>query len=388
MQIQSVALSELNLDPSNVRKHDGKNLGAIKGSLAKFGQQKPIVVDAKGIILAGNGTYAAAKELGWDKIDVVRTDLEGPEAIAYAIADNRSSELAEWDIAGLGKELEALDAIGFDLEAIGFDEDDLAKMLPEVVPEEGLTDADAIPDNVDTRCRYGDLWTLDGHRLLCGDSTNIQHVERLMAGEKADMVFTDPPYGVAVVKSGKVGADFGIAKKGKYSEVIGDETTDTAEGFYNTSIAFGFNKFIIWGGNYFTKFLDPSNSWVIWNKRADSGIRNTFADAELAWSNCGFPARVHNQLWNGMIRAGEKDARVHPTQKPIALAEFCFELSESKVIYDPFLGSGSTLIACEKTGRKCYGMEIDPKYCDVILTRWEQFTGKTAMLTAADAEHD
>lgn len=250
--------------------------------------------------------------------------------------------------------------------------------------EEIEDDVPEIEEDKEPTTKLGDVWLLGKHRLMCGDSTNEIDVENLMNGEMADMVLTDPPYGVSIVKSNMVGADFGVAKKGKYKKVIGDETTNTAKRFYENCKVIGFKNFIIWGGNYFTDFLEPKNSWVVWNKRGDTGIENTFADGELAWSNIGFPVRIHHQLWNGMIRAGEKEKRVHPTQKPIALAEFCFDLIKNcNSVFDGFGGSGSTLIACEKTLRKCFMMEFDPFYCDVIIARWEKYTGQTAILESS-----
>ncbi len=195
MKIEQISVDKLSTDPKNARKHDAKNIAAIKGSLTKFGQQKPIVVSADGIVVAGNGTLEAARALGWPTIAAHRTELTGADLTAYALADNRSGELAEWDAGVLGGLLTDLLAIDFDLGAIGFDEEDLARLIDGPV-NEGLTDDDAIPENVETRCKPGDLWVLGNHRLLCGDSTNVQHVERLMCGEKADMLFTDPPYGI------------------------------------------------------------------------------------------------------------------------------------------------------------------------------------------------
>jgi DNA modification methylase len=219
---------------------------------------------------------------------------------------------------------------------------------------------------------------------MCGDSTSIDAIEKLTEKQSIDMVFTDPPYGVAVVKDGMVGADFGVAKKGNYKPIIGDETTDTAIEAYNACVSIGAKKIVLWGGNYFSNKLPPSSCWLVWDKRGDSGIVNTFADCELAWTNMTSPARVHKQLWNGMIREGEKDKRVHPTQKPVALCEWGITnyTDKNASVLDLFLGSGSTLMACEKTNRKCFGMEMSPDYCDVIVKRWQDFTGKQATLEA------
>ena len=194
-------------------------------------------------------------------------------------------------------------------------------------------------------------------------------------------MFTDPPYGINVVSGdGKVGADFGIAKKGVYKQVIADDTTETAEKAINILLQIC-DKVIAWGGNYFTAFLPQSDGWIIWDKRCDSGIRNTFADGEMAWCSFHTPVRIYRQLWTGMIREGEHEKRVHPTQKPInmvssAIADFS---KPQSIVVDVFGGSGTTLIACEHIDRVCYMMEIDPHYCDIIIARWEKFTGKTAI---------
>ena len=195
-------------------------------------------------------------------------------------------------------------------------------------------------------------------------------------------MLTDPPYGInAVGDNGEVGADFGIARKGKYSKVIADDTTETAEQAYYQLNQIC-DKLILWGGNYFLNFLPPSDGWLIWDKRNDSGIRNTFADGEMAWCNFHTPVRIYHQLWNGMIREGEHENRVHPTQKPVRmLGEIIRDFStDGETILDVFEGSGSTLIVCEQLNRKCFMMELDPHYCDVIIDRWEQLTGREAQL--------
>ena len=171
-----------------------------------------------------------------------------------------------------------------------------------------------------------------------------------------------------------VGADFGIAKKGSYEPIAGDEKTPSV-GFLLSLCA----RAIVWGGNYFADQLPASGSWLVWDKRVDSGIKNSFADCELAWSNVGGPARVHRQLWNGMIREGEREKRSHPTQKPVGLMSWCLGLvADSETVIDPYTGSGTVIIAAEQLNRRCFGMELAPKYCDVVVGRWEKLTGKKA----------
>lgn len=379
------SIKDLKHDHKNARKRTDRSASLIAESLKRYGAARSIVIDEDGRILAGNGTVEGARKAGIDKIRII--EAEGDELIAVrragltedqkvglALADNRSSDLSDWDHEMLRQLSEEHDLTPW------FEDDEL---LAEVLePEEGKTDPDAVPEApTEPITKPGDLWILGNHRLLCGDSTDALAVERLMDGQKADMVFTDPPYGVSVVKDGKVGADFGVAKKGQYAEVIGDDTTQTAHDAIALCQSLQIPVQVYWGGNYYADKLPATSCWLVWDKRGDTGIVNTFADCELAWTNLTGPARIHKQLWNGMIRQGEKDKRVHPTQKPVALAEWAIsQYLKGSTVLDLFLGSGSTLIACEKLRKACYGMEMSPAYCDVIVKRWEDFTGKKAIL--------
>ena len=219
--------------------------------------------------------------------------------------------------------------------------------------------------------------------MICGDSTDITVIDRLMDGVKADMVMTDAPYGVSAVNSEGTVIGYGenhLAERGKYAPIIGDDTTKTAQQAYDL-LSQICDKLILWGGNYFLDFLPASDGWLIWDKRGESGIRSNFADGEMAWCSFHTPVRIYHQLWNGMIREGEHEKRVHPTQKPIKmLSEILQDFSkENEVILDVFGGSGSTLIACEQLNRKCYMCELDPHYCSVIIDRWESLTGQKAI---------
>lgn len=381
--IERVKIKDLIPDPSNARKHSKKNLDAIKGSLARFGQQKPIVISKDNIVIAGNGTLEAAKALGWDSIEVKRSDLIGTDITAYAIADNRTGELAEWDTEALSQSLKSLIDVDFDVSSIGFDTKDIEKFIKQEI-KPGLIDDDEIPEQVDTRCKLGDLWILGEHRLLCGDSTDVLQVERLMVGEKADMVFTDPPYGIK--EEGDRKNRFGknsILQKGATYKSFKDDTIQYAIDAYNICEGLKIPRQVWWGANYYCHSLPQSNNWFVWDKRVEDKQTDLNSDCELAWVKSKWSSiRIFRHLWKGLIKASERgEARVHPTQKPVELAIWAFDyFKDVKSVLDLFLGSGSTLIACEKTGRKCYGMEIDPHYCDVIIARWEKFTGKTAVL--------
>lgn len=372
MKLKTTKISDLTPHSKNANRHPEEQLTELESSLEQFEQVKNIVA-WNGKVIAGCGLLEAAKRQGKDVIEVQDVS-HWPEkkALAYMIADNRLPELAIMDddlLSGLLSDFdEPLDIPGVDenfLDELDFGDDN----------EGGNTDPDSVPEVVEPVVKSGELWLLGKHKLLCGDCTQIENIERLINEEKVDCVFTDPPYGINVVKENKVGADFGIAQKGKYSEIAADKTTDTAKKFYQACISLGFDKFIIWGGNYFINFLPFSDGWLIWNKRAGTDIRNTFADGEMAWCSFHTPIRIYDQLWNGMIREGEKEKRVHPTQKPIRmLTEIITNHIKNDLIFDGFFGSGSTLMAAEKTSRICYGIEISKHYCTIILQRYADFT--------------
>lgn len=365
----------------NAKKHPAKQLEQIANSIKSFGCLQPIVISNDGVIIAGHGRYQAmTKILGWTEEREASKALKGEQFIpyilaenlteeevkAYRLADNKLNE-SDWDMDLAIEELKGLD---IEMQKLtGFDMDLL------IEPSEKDDEVPDVPE--EPKSVLGDIYELGNHRLMCGDSTKIEDVEKLMNGQKADMVFTDPPYGIEIVdkKTKKVGAE-NLAKNQKYSEVIGDDTTDTARDFYNTFVSLGYDKFIIWGGNYFTQFLPFSNSWIVWDKRGEM-TSNNFADGEMAWCSFHTRVRIYKQVWNGMIREGEKEKRVHPTQKPVRmLSEILQDFTKvNETVVDVFGGSGSTLIACEQTNRKCYMMELDPHYCDVIVQRYVNYTG-------------
>jgi DNA modification methylase len=366
MQSRKVKISEVKSNPNNPRQIKDDKFAKLVQSIKDFPEMldiRPIVVNADMVVLGGNMRFKACKEAGLKEVPIiVAENLTDEQQKEFIIKDNVSGGEWDWDMLANEWEVEQLDAWGLDVPInleveLEAEEDDFE------VPEGGI----------ETDIVLGDLFEIGEHRLLCGDSTDSDSVAKLMDGQKADMVFTDPPYGIKVVKSEMVGANFGVAKKGKYSEVIADDTTETAKEFYDTCISLGMNDFIIWGGNYFTDFLPFSDGWLIWNKRAGTDIRNTFADGEMAWCSFHTPIRIYDQLWNGMIREGEKDKRVHPTQKPIRmLSEIITDHIKGDLIFDGFLGSGSIMVASHQLKRKCYGMELDPKYCQVIIDRMKK----------------
>ena len=370
IDITNIDVSILKPAEYNPRQANELEYNNLRESIKRFGLVDPIIVnnapERMNNVIGGHFRLKVATELGIKQVPVVYVNI--PEEERERELNLRlNKNLGEWDIGALANFDENM------LKDVGFTSEELDKIFQ----LDMKSDPDSVPEVKDEEVgvRAGDLYQLGTHRLLCGDSTQKEAVERLMGGLKADMVFTDPPYGIKAVKNNMVGADFGVAAKGRYNSIIGDDEIKDVRFLLTLS-----SKVVIWGGNYFATQLPTSGSWIVWDKRGDTGIRNTFADCELAWSNSGQPARVYKQLWNGMIREGEKDKRVHPTQKPIdLLANILTDITgREDLVLDLFGGSGSTMIACERLNRKCYMMEIDPKYCQVIINRWEQYTNSKA----------
>lgn len=270
---------------------------------------------------------------------------------------------------------------GFDKDLlidVGFDDLELGEIFKD---KTGLTDPDDVPETpAEAKTKTGELWLLGNHRLLCGDATKIKDVEWLMDGKKADIVFTDPPYGINIVKVGGGGktklGKVGGAKwvKANYYRPIQNDDKE----FDPTFLLEKAEKIILFGGNYFASKLPNSGCWYCWDKTGDKYIQNDFADCEFIWTNLDRPSRVFRILWRGLLKQKGEDFRkhLHPTQKPIALILDILSDIEAEIVADFFGGSGSTLIACEKLNRHCYMSELDPLYIDVILERWAKFTGK------------
>jgi site-specific DNA-methyltransferase (adenine-specific) len=378
LRIETIKISSLTPDPTNARRHDSRNLDSIKGSLKLFGQRKPIVVTGSNVIVAGNGTVEAAKDLGWSEILIVRTPIDWtPEQVkAYALADNRTAELAEWDAKILADQLVELDAVGWDVAEFGFD--------PINPPTESEDDGPlTFDENKPTRCKLGDLWKLGNHRILCSDSTDTKAIDLLMKESRADLVFTDPPYGMDL--------DTDYTKMGsggkKYDAVISDNRLFDAS-FILTYFSYC-KEIFLWGADYYVETLNRKHpnlgSWIIWDKYSDEKrtglLDGRFGSSfETCWSKTPHKRELARVLVTTNYTARGDETRVHPTQKPVALAKWFLDKwgKESKIIVDLFLGSGSTLIACEQLNKSCYGIELEPKYIDAIIDRWEKFTGKTA----------
>ena len=374
MKIKNVGIETLIPYVNNSRTHSDEQIAQIAASIKEFGWTNPILVDGENGIIAGHGRLMAARKLGYKEVPVIElSELTDTQRKAYIIADNRLALNAGWDNEMLTIELNDLLADGFALDILGFDPKELDALLePEVI--EGLTDEDAVPDVPDEpTTKIGDIYQLGNHRLMCGDSTFIDDVEKLMQGTYPDLVHTDPPYGMNAVSKSSV------LKKNYKIDILGDDNPDVAKDAFN--LIYGLYpeaKHIWWGANYYCSALPDSECWLVWDKNNGQSDQT---DCELAWANFRSVVRQFTQ-------ASEKTNRVHPTQKPVSLMEWIikrFKLS-SKTIADFFGGSGSTLIAAEKNNIQAFIMEFDPKFCDVIVKRWEDFTGKKAQLLTETIE--
>ncbi len=373
MKIETLQIKDLTPDPANARQHDEKNLKAIQGSLNQFGQRKPIVITEAGVIVAGNGTVEAAKRLGWLKIDAVRVpgDWTPEQTKAFALADNRTAELAAWSPEVLAAQLVELEAAGFEIEEFGFDKIEVAEEPREIIEDE-------VRESPPQRSSLGDIWQLGNHRLMVGDSFNRDSVEKLMNGEKAELVFCDPPYGMNLDAdySKMVNAQHPPGKK--HSNII-DDDKDFEPSFILEFFSYC-DEILLFGFDYYADKL-PNGTPLVWDKRVEERYDAIIGSAfELIWSKRKRKREIirhEYSSWGARLADGNK---AHPTMKPIGMLTKVLNLTKGNLVVDLFLGSGSTLIACEQTDRTCYGMELDPKYCDVIIARWETLTGQTAQL--------
>jgi DNA modification methylase len=372
---------------NNSRKHSDEQVAQISASIKEFGWTNPILIDGANSIIAGHGRLMAARKLKMDEVPTIELDhLTDTQRKALVIADNKLALNADWDNTLLTIELDELLKDGFALDILGFNQDELAALLePEQI--DGLTDEDAVPDvPEEPKTKLGDIYQLGNHRLMCGDSTSIDAVEKLVNKMQIDLCYTDPPYGINE-KGDRTARKTGLAKNHNFKD-FKDDTIDYAiEAYQIVDGVLNVPRQVWWGANYYCHALPQSNNWFVWDKRVEEKMTDTQSDCELAWVKSKWSSvRIFRHLWKGFNKDSERNQqRVHPTQKPVALAEWSFDyFKEVKTVLDLFGGSGSSLIACEKTNRSCYMMEFEPHYCDVIVKRWEDFTGKKAELLTND----
>ena len=361
-------------NPRKKLKPEDKEYQKIKKSIEEFGYVDPIIINKDNTIIGGHQRLTVLKDLGYEEVEVIQIDIDKTKEKALNIALNKIT--GEWDYAMLGDLLLDLDSQNYDLEITGFDLDEIENIMSPLGIEE---EKEVIEDDFDCtppeepKAKYGDIYQLGNNRLMCGDSTKEEDVTKLMNGVKADMVFTDPPYGMnAVSKSGV------LSEKYKTDIMNDDDNTVAINSFNLCKNYFKDAKQVWWGANYYTECLPSAECWIVWDKN-NGGSDQT--DCELAWTNFRSVVRQFTM-------ASEKINRVHPTQKPLNLIAQIFKKfdknNEYSNIVDLFGGSGSTLIACEQLNRKCYMMELDPHYIDVIIQRWETFTGKKAVKIEGD----
>jgi 16S rRNA G966 N2-methylase RsmD len=399
-------ISDLTPDRRNARKRTERSAGMIAKSLEKFGAARSVVIDENGQLLAGHGTIEAAAQVGIENVLVVpadgntvvavqRSNLTPDQKVQYALADNRSSDLSEWDaevLSELADEHDLQDWFQQD------ELDDILGQVQELDSEEGLTDPDEVPEPpAEPVTKPGDVWLLGGHRVMCGDSTVLGEVERLMAGTKADMVFTDPPYGVAY----EGGHNDKKRQQIQNDALDGEDLTSLFHEALITAVTVTTDcaAFYVWFASgksvetfaAFAQLPLKLRAVIQWYK-VRSGLGAFMSQYIPNCEPCIYAYKAGcSPQWFGptdekTVWELQKEScnDFHPTQKPVALPERAINNSSKKgqLVLDLFGGSGSTLIACEKTGRQARLMELDPIYCDVIVKRWQDFTGKTATLEA------
>lgn len=343
--MQRVNIQEVRLNEENPRYIKDHKFEKLVKSIKEFPQMldlRPIVVNQDMIVLGGNMRLRACREAGLTEVPIIYADnLTEEQQKEFVIKDNSSFGEWDWDILANEWDTEQLIDWGMDIP------DDWA--VDEVLEAE--EDDYEAADDIQTDIVLGDLIEIGEHRLLCGDSTDSDQVAKLMNGEQCNLL-TDPPYGINANKQ-----TLGSGKKQFHR---GDSWDSEVPDFYY--ILALVDKAIIWGGNYFTENLEVSNDWLCWHKKNDN---LSFSEFELAWTNLGNNCRHLSHHWG-------KESKLHPTMKPVKVIEWCINMLDSKPILDIFLGSGSTMVAAHQLKRKCYGMELDPKYCQVIIDRMKK----------------
>ena len=386
MKINSIAIDKLIPYHNNPRKDQA--VDKVASSINEYGFQQPIVVDKNMVVVVGHTRLMGAKKLGLKKVPTVIADLSETQAKAYRIADNRINEDSTWDMELLNLEIAGLSEVDFDLDLLGFDSSELDKFF--VNDEEYLTDEDEVPEPPkEPKSKLGDVYQLGDHRLMCGNSCLSEDVDKLMDGKISDMVFTDPPYNVSI----------GTIKHSKFKqrEILNDSMTKNDFRSFCVDFASSikeFNRGIIycWSGQgedgrvMFTvldEFFHNSTT-IIWKKQqftlGRGKYQNQYEPCWFGWNKDGSSFSNDRKLVNVWEVNRPQKSELHPTMKPVELTEIALTHSSKMkdIVLDLFGGSGSTLIACEKLQRQARMMELDPKYVDVIIQRWENFTGKKA----------
>jgi DNA modification methylase len=397
LKIINYKITELIPYQNNARTHSEDQIKEIVNSIKEFGFNNPILIDEKKMIIAGHGRLLAAALMGLNEVPTIELKgLSETKKRAYILADNRIALNAGWSSDKLQQEFEALLADNFDITLTGFTSDEINSFLNPEVLMEGLTDQDSVPSiEQNIISKLNDVWLLGNHRLMCGDSTNPNNVDLLLNNEKPNLMITDPPYGVNY--------EAGWRAKAKNVKATSRENNNSLKNdnqydWHEAYSLFEGNIMYVWHASAFTDLVMEGirkcdfeiKQQIIWNKNVHALSRS---DYHWKHEPCWYAIRKNvNHSWNGSRKEMtvwdiksiifEKEKTEHPTQKPVEIYLIPIEnhTKFNDFIYDPFGGSGTLIIACEKTNRKALIMEIDPKFCDVIIKRWQNFTGKKAIL--------
>jgi DNA modification methylase len=387
---------------ANARTHPDEQIVQIAGSIAEFGFNVPCLVDDRGVLIAGHGRILAAKRLGLQQVPVIRLGhLTDAQARAFRLADNRIALNAGWDDELLSAELERLKEDGFPLDLLGFAEDELDRLLYGLVEGDGPEDEDEIPEPpAEPLTRPGDVWLLGKHKLLCGDATKAANVDKLMAGVVPHLMVSDPPYGVEYDPAWRNEA--GVSATARTGKVTNDDRADWREAWalFPGDVAY------VWHAGVHARAVADSleacgfqvRSQIIWVKP-----RFVLGRGDYHWQHepCFYAvrkgvnghwqgARDQSTVWQIGHSGDEDEATAHGTQKPVECMRrpIVNNSQRGDLVYDPFAGSGTTIIAAENTGRVCLALEIDPRYCDVIVERWQRFAGGKAVREADKRSFD
>lgn len=398
--IQEIPVENLSVYVNNSRTHSTEQVKQISNSIKEFGFTNPLLIDKNKEIIAGHGRLMAAKQLGLDKVPCIElSNLSEKQKKAYVIADNQLALNAGWNESILSMEIGDLSDNDFDISLLGFNDLDLNKYL--LKEFEGLTDEDEVPEPPkEPITKLGDIWQLGNHRVMCGDATNKNAVKLLMENNKADLLFTDPPYNVNYtartgIKSGKIKDNMSHIKNdnlnnNQFNELLENSFKNIFDYMDNKASYYICNNWHC--ADVFKKILYKLNinvkAWIVWNKDWMSVGHSEYRSNHefIFFGTLDHKNRIfhnkgkENDVWT--LRKLPPANKIHTTEKPVGLVDRAIKNSSNnnQIVIDFFSGSGSTLIGCEKNNRIFKGLELDPKYCDVIVKRWEQFTGKKAEL--------
>lgn len=381
-----IEISKLKLHPNNIKSHPQEQINNLKKLIQMIGFKDPIVIDKFGEVKAGHGRLLAAQELGMKQVPYIPLEgLTKKQMDMFMYMDNQVNE-SPWIDDNV--QLLLQDMPETILENYDVNWDDIITAEP--------PDEEEVPEPpIEPKAKLGDIYQLGNHRIMCGDST--KDLVKLLEGNTVDLLLTDPPYGISVVQNGGIGGggplgftahtqptskmNNKIIHRREYKKIIGDDK------LFDPYFLLEYGKLqIIFGANNYSDKLPMNHHWLVWDKKSgdSSHYTDTFSDAELMWTNLSnrTNVKIYRHVWDGLTRAGNRKTelkeRVHPTQKPVGLLSNIIKdySKENHTVLDPYLGSGSTLIACEQTNRVCYGMELDPSYISIILDRWSNYTSK------------